>query len=170
MGYPPAGLFFARAESQTTKFADQTITMNEPAFTTTRQVEFRDTDAAGIMHFSKFFTYMEEVEHEFFRSLGTSIVIPLDGSSTGKLSWPRVAAECQYSGSARFEDELKVELRITQLGTSSVNYSFRFTVKNSEIAKGSLTTVCCKILPDHPPESLPIPEGLRNQLAPFVSK
>ena len=39
-----------------------------PTFRTTRRVEFRDTDAAGIVHFSAFFFYMESVEHEFLRS------------------------------------------------------------------------------------------------------
>ena len=32
--------------------------MTPKEFTTTRRVEFRDTDAAGIMHFSVFFLYM----------------------------------------------------------------------------------------------------------------
>ena len=40
--------------------------MPEP-YRTTRRVEFRDTDAAGIVHFSAFFFYMESVEHEFLR-------------------------------------------------------------------------------------------------------
>ena len=35
-----------------------------PSFRTTRRVEFRDTDMAGIMHFSAFFTVLESVEHE----------------------------------------------------------------------------------------------------------
>src|SRR3984893_8862096 len=47
--------------------------MSEP-YRTTRRVEFRDTDAAGIAHFSAFFFYMESVEHEFLRSLGLSVV------------------------------------------------------------------------------------------------
>ncbi len=44
-------------------------------FRTTRRVEFRDTDMAGIMHFSAFFTTLESVEHEFLRSLGLSVVM-----------------------------------------------------------------------------------------------
>ena len=55
-------------------------------FTTSKRVEFRDTDAAGIMHFSAYFTYMEEAEHELLRSIGTSVVLNV-GDDT--LSWPR---------------------------------------------------------------------------------
>ena len=32
------------------------------------------TDMAGIVHFSNFYKWMEQCEHEFFRSLGLSIV------------------------------------------------------------------------------------------------
>ena len=44
-------------------------------FKATRRVEFSDTDMAGIVHFSKFFQYMETVEHGFFRALGFSVVM-----------------------------------------------------------------------------------------------
>ena len=39
-----------------------------------RIVEFRDTDAAGIAHFSAFFFWMESAEHEFLRELGIRVV------------------------------------------------------------------------------------------------
>ena len=39
-------------------------------FEVTRRVEFYETDAAGIVHFSNFFRYMETAEHAFLRSLG----------------------------------------------------------------------------------------------------
>ena len=45
------------------------------AYTTSRRIEFRDTDAAGIAHFSVFFTMMEEAEHEFLRHLGLSVLM-----------------------------------------------------------------------------------------------
>ena len=45
------------------------------SFRTSRRVEFRDTDAAGIVHFSVFFTWMEAAEHELLRSLGLSVVL-----------------------------------------------------------------------------------------------
>ncbi len=146
-------------------------------FRSHRRVEFRDTDAAGIMHFSTFFTCMEEVEHEFLRAMGTSVMMPLEArqgagknaATTGTtIGWPRVAAECQYRGSARFEEQLQIELRIAELGKSSVTYRFQFRVEGREIATGSLTSVCCKIQPDRPPESMPIPEPLRKRLAGLV--
>jgi 4-hydroxybenzoyl-CoA thioesterase/acyl-CoA thioester hydrolase len=133
-----------------------------------RRVEFRDTDAAGIMHFSAFFTCMEEVEHEFLRSLGKSVVMPLPASdvepAVGTMSWPRVAAQCEYSGGVRFEDMLTIELRVTRIGRSSVTYEFRFLAHQQSIAIGSVTAVCCRILPGQPPQPMPIPDDLRHLL------
>ena len=76
------------------------------AFTTTRCVEFADTDMAGIIHFTTFFRMMESAEHEFLRSLGTSVVDkhPEDGS--GAIGWPRREAQCEFHSPAVFEDEL----------------------------------------------------------------
>ena len=36
-----------------------------------RRVEFSETDAAGIVHFSNFFRYMEGAEHAFLRRWAT---------------------------------------------------------------------------------------------------
>jgi 4-hydroxybenzoyl-CoA thioesterase/acyl-CoA thioester hydrolase len=133
-------------------------------------VEFRDTDAAGIMHFSTYFTYMEEVEHELLRQLGTSVVLPLeDRQETGTISWPRVAAECQFHDSARFEDQLEIEVWVVRMGTSSVTYGFRFRVQQREIATGSMTTVCCRFVSGRPPQPMPVPEQLRRQLSELVT-
>ena len=38
-----------------------------------RRVEFCETDAAGIAHFSSLIVYMEQAEHALLRSLGLSV-------------------------------------------------------------------------------------------------
>ena len=134
-------------------------------FTTTKRVEFRDTDAAGIMHFSAYFTYMEEAEHELLRSLGTSVVFDA-GEDT--VSWPRVAANAEYRGPVRFEDEMTLELRIKRLGSRSVTYHHTFLLGDQKIATGEITAVCCRIERGEKPTSREIPEGLRQQLESLV--
>jgi len=131
------------------------------AFHYRRRVEFRDTDAAGIMHFSTFFLRMEEAEHALLRELGSSVWIVDD---QGKLSWPRVAARCDYRGPVRFEDMLDVEVRVARLGDRSVTYDFRFRRDEQLVAEGQMTAVCCRFPPDAPPQPVPIPAALRSQL------
>ena len=37
---------------------------------TTRRIEFADTDMAGLVHFARFFVFMETAEHAFLRAAG----------------------------------------------------------------------------------------------------
>jgi len=108
-------------------------------FETTRRVEFRDTDAAGITHFSVFMTWMEEVEHEALRSVGLS-VMPQQNLS---VSWPRVKVECEYFRPVRFEEVVTVKLTAERIGGKSINYRFDFETEES-IACGRVIAVCCK--------------------------
>ena len=131
-------------------------------FCTTRRVEFHHTDAAGIVHFSQFFLYMEEVEHEFWRSRDLSVMLH---DAEGVLTWPRVSASCDYKSTARFEDLLEIELTISRLGEKSVTFAFRFTDQAREVASGRITTVCCRIQPGGSPRSVAIPDWIREKLA-----
>jgi len=82
-------------------------------FHTTRRVEFCHTDAAGIIHFGAFFEFMEQAEHELLRSRDLSVFMNDDA---GIISWPRVAARCEFRSAARFEDMLDIEVNISRLG------------------------------------------------------
>jgi 4-hydroxybenzoyl-CoA thioesterase/acyl-CoA thioester hydrolase len=136
------------------------------AFLTTRRVEFSDTDAAGIMHFAAFFRMMEQAEHDLLRSVGLSVV---SHDPAGQISWPRVAAQCDFAAAARFEELLEIEVRIARLGTKSVTYVHRFSRGGQQLATGSITSCCCRITPGSAPEPLPIPAWFAEKLRPFVS-
>src|SRR5262245_44967162 len=98
-----------------------------------RRVEFRDTDAAGMVHFSVFFVYMEQAEHELLRQLGLSVMLADD---QGPISFPRVAARCDYQRSVKFEDMLDIEASIVRLGKKSVTYAFNFAHDGHAVASG----------------------------------
>lgn len=139
--------------------------MSHP-FSVERRVEFCETDAAGIAHFSAFLCYMEQAEHALLRHLGTSVTSDLgDG---WHLSWPRVHAECDYRGSARFEDCLTILVRVERLGDRSVTYAFDFARGEQSLASGKLVTVCCKVRSGEPLESMAIPAELRSALQKFL--
>ena len=135
-------------------------------FTITRRVTFRDTDAAGIVHFYVYFNYMEEAEHELLRNLGTSVVT---SDAEGVISWPRVAVACEYRGALKFEDEVEIQVRVERLGEKSVSYVFEFAKEGKEIARGKITAVCCRIQEGAPPRSIAIPAEIAAKLATLVS-
>ncbi len=141
--------------------------MNQDAcYRTTRRAEFRDTDAAGIVHFSRFFTWMEEAEHELLRLLGFSV---MHHDAHGQISWPRVSAACDFRGSVRFEDVVQIELSIERIGEKSVSYVCKFWHEGKLIAEGKLVAVCCRLLPGQPPVSIPVPEFMRTRLERYRS-
>jgi YbgC/YbaW family acyl-CoA thioester hydrolase len=109
----------------------------------TRRVEFSETDMAGIVHYSNFFRYMEVAEHEFFRSLGFSVVTRQVDPPVG---WPRVHARCDYFQPLRFEDEIEIHMFVTEKKSKALSYLFKFRKLNAnphiEVARGSLTVVC----------------------------
>ena len=138
-------------------------------FVTDRLVEFCETDTAGIAHFANFFCYMEQTEHAFLRSLGTSVMLAMpDG---WHISWPRVHAECDFLGTVRFEDQLKIRLSIARMGKKSVTYRFDFfSSQDKLVAKGCLVAVCCRVKVESSSiESIQIPDALRAKLEAFVS-
>lgn len=135
-------------------------------FSTKRRVEFRETDAAGIAHFSAFLCYMEQAEHDLLRSIDWSVMLP--HGETGYLSWPRVHVEADFQGTVQFEDVLDIAVNIPRLGAKSVTYGFQFTCQGRQIATGKTIAVCCHVGTDRTLESIDIPDPLRNRLARFV--
>jgi 4-hydroxybenzoyl-CoA thioesterase/acyl-CoA thioester hydrolase len=137
------------------------VTTAPLTFHTKRRVEFRDTDAAGIVHFSAFFVYMEQAEHELLRSLGLSVVAH---DNEGEIGWPRIAATCEFLSPARFEELLDVHVTVDRLGRKSITYAFSFTRDETSIARGSMTSVCCRLHPGQAPQGIEIPAWFAHQL------
>ena len=135
-------------------------------YRTTRRVEFSETDAAGMIHFSSYFLYMEQAEHELFRHLGTSVLTKDD---SGTISWPRVSASCDYSRPLTFEDELQIDVGIARLGEKSVTYQFYFLKDDQQVAIGQITSVCCRLAHGQPPRPIVIPQTYVDLLTPYIS-
>ncbi len=132
-------------------------------FETTRRVEFCETDMAGIVHFSNFYKWMEQAEHEFFRSLGLTIVNhQSDGMTIG---WPRVSANCRFESPAKYEDVITVRLTVQRIGVKSLTYDCQFSIEGRPVAKGTMKTVCCTISHGRSLTSLEIPDEYLSKLS-----
>ena len=135
---------------------------------TRRRIEFADTDLAGIVHFARFFVFMETAEHEFLRALGTPVHFDHEGFEAG---WPRVAASCEYKSPATLDDVLDIHLRVKRKGTRAMTYEVRFSCDGRLVAEGQISSIFCA-LPWKPadspaerrPRPVPIPPFLANQI------
>lgn len=138
-----------------------------------RRVEFQETDAAGIAHFSSLIVYMEQAEHALLRSLGLSVashaVRPFSNDSTVysteslPLRWPRVHVEVEFESPAKFEDVLTIETCIAALGQSSVSYAHCVKIDQLIVATGKMKCVCC-LMEGAKLVSFPIPGHVRERL------
>ena len=136
------------------------------AFTIKRQVEFSDTDMAGIMHFSNFFRFMETAEHAFYRALGIAVHPEF---IEGKVGWPRVHASCDYKHPLRFEEEVEVQLLVREIRTKTVEYTFIFRKQHAgqaiEVARGRIIAVAVAVDPvKRTMRAVPIPPEIRAKI------
>lgn len=130
-------------------------------FSITRQVEFHETDMAGIMHFSNFFKWMESCEVALYRSLDLPIISFVPGEVVG---WPRVNVSCQYLAPLRFNDTARVTLFVKALGLRSVTYHFQFRNGEKLVALGEMKAVCVTTGAGGELVAQPLPEALRASL------
>lgn len=130
-------------------------------FSVTRQVEFHETDMAGIMHFANFFRWMETCETAFYRSMGLPLISFVPGQVVG---WPRVNVSCAYRAPLRFNDTVVVKLLVKKLTTKSVTYVFQFRKETTLCAIGEVTAVCVAADDQGGMVAQPIPADVRAQL------
>lgn len=127
----------------------------------TRRVQFHETDAAGIVHFSTFFRYMEEGEHALWRAAGLSI--HPDGTEVG---WPRLSASFDYHRPLRFEDEFEIRMQVTAVERSTIAYRCLLSRGDEDIATGRLTIICVRKRPNEPMKTISIPPEIAERFRP----
>lgn len=103
-----------------------------------RRVEFADTDAAGVAHFSRLLAMVEEAEHGFFRERGIPIL-------TKDSAWPVVRSEVDFFGACRFGEEIEIRLGDFLPGKSSLAYAFEGAIDGRKVFSGKMTK--CHISP-----------------------
>jgi YbgC/YbaW family acyl-CoA thioester hydrolase len=126
-----------------------------------RRVQFSETDAAGIVHFSVFFRYFEDAEHALWREAGLSI-----HPEASAIGWPRVAASCEYRRPLKFEQVFDVTVRIGEMTKRTITYIGEITSKGERIATGTWKIACVNKLPDGSMKSADIPADVATRLKP----
>lgn len=126
-----------------------------------RRVDFCDTDLAGIVHFSNFFRYMEAGEVAFLKSRGLNVNLEWNGE---KIGFPRVSVTCDYVSPAKFDELLDIDVTLERLGGKSVTYAFAFSRDGTPLARGKMTSVCCRVGANHKLEAIEIPAEIRSRI------
>ena len=117
-------------------WADKILSMasSEPASTVIkRRIQWVDTDASGWYHNTAALRLIEEAEHVLMDRLGIlhEVISRV----------PRVNINIDFRRFLRFWDEVEVAIRVTDLGESSVTYSFEMRHEGEIAAEGRAVAV-----------------------------
>ncbi len=127
-----------------------------------RLVQFHETDAAGMVHFSWFYRYMEEAEHALWRAAGLSVA---EVAEVAKVFFPRVSASFDFQNPLRFGDEFEIVIRITGFSEKTIRYACALSRGDTPIARGTLMAACVSVKPGQPLKAVPIPPAIRDRFA-----
>ena len=123
-----------------------------------RRVEYRDTDASGLVHFTVFFAYAEEAEHAMWRAAGLSV----EPGETD-IGWPRVSASFDFKRPLRFEDEIEIRLRVIRKTAKTLTYQTLIVRAGEVAAVGQHTSICVSKRPGMPIKARDIPESIAEK-------
>lgn len=118
-----------------------------------RRVQYKETDASGIVHFSSFFVYAEEAEHAMWRAAGLSV----EPQETD-VGWPRVSASFDFFKPLRFEDEIEVRIRLVERTAKTFRYQSVIVVRGDVAAIGTSTSICVRKVAGEPLKAVDIPQ------------
>ena len=135
--------------------------------TSTRRIEFSETDMAGLVHFSNFFKYMETAERDFFEAAGVDLIRTSPGELVG---WPRARAECKYSAPVRFGDTIDIHIAVKAVKDRSIDFQFRIFKREADgsrtqCGKGHMTTVLTELTSEGDLKSTELPEHVRSRIS-----
>ncbi|MEN8662304.1 MAG: acyl-CoA thioesterase, partial [Lentimonas sp.] len=135
--------------------------------TSTRRIEFSETDMAGLVHFSNFFRYMETAERDFFEAAGVDLINTKPGEVVG---WPRARAECKFSAPLRFGDTIDIHIAVKSMKDRSIDYQFRILRRNpdgsrTQAGKGHMTTILTELTSSGVLRSIELTEAVRSHIS-----
>lgn len=117
------------------------------------RVQWVDTDASGLIHYTAALRYFEVVEHALVRRLFGEA-----GWSDRDFSLPRVHVECDYRAPLRYPDEFECSARVAAVGNTSVTFAYRAHRLDGELAlEGRIVAVA--VGPDG--AKRPLPDAFR---------
>jgi len=133
-------------------------------FVYTMRVRFRDTDMQGHVYFANYFVFCDEALGAYMRAIG----VPWQEMVKRGTDMYYVNASCDYIGSARFEEDVHIETRISKLGNTSFTSSF--LIRNDEqatLARASVTSVCVDAKSR---QKVRVPDAFRDAVASFEAE
>jgi len=101
---------------------------DDPGFSLKIRIYYEDTDFGGVVYYANYLKYMERARTEYLRSLGfdqSDLFVRLRRQFVVR------SAAVEYLSSARFDDVLLVDAKVSKVRRASLEFSQSCTVFNS---------------------------------------
>jgi acyl-CoA thioester hydrolase len=120
------------------------------------RVNWVDTDASGLIHYTAALRYFEVAEHALMRKLFAAGA-PVERT----FMLPRVHVEADYKAALRYPDEFDCAARVQSIGNSSVTFGYELRRTDGILAiVGSIVAVAV----DVEGRPMPLPPPFRTAL------
>jgi acyl-CoA thioester hydrolase len=122
------------------------------------RVIYGDTDQMGVVYYANYLRWFERGRSEFLRQMGTPY-----GTIEGRgIHFPVTEVSCRYLNSARYDDQIAIETRLTSVKRATLTFSYRILneADDSLLSVGTTRHACV----DGQGRVVKIPVNLRGQL------
>lgn len=129
-------------------------------FSTRINVNFGDTDPAGLVYFPNIFHYCHIAMERFF-SEGCGIPYSsLVGEQ--RLGFPTANINAEFKAPLRYGDVVDIEVKVSEFGNKSVSLSYKITSSSGALCAEVSQVVVAMDLETH--RSVNIPDTIRQKL------
>jgi len=126
-------------------------------FLNSKKIYYHDTDCGGVVYYANYLKYLEESRTEYFSELGINLKDLSQGSTWFVVS----RVEINYKYPARYQDNLKILTRISNIKNVSMGFFQKITKEDVTIIEADTTLVC--VGSDFKPK--PIPKDIKDILS-----
>jgi acyl-CoA thioester hydrolase len=88
---------------------------------TSYRVIYGDTDQMGVVYYANYMHWFERGRSEFLRQIG----LPYAVIEQQGFHFPVVEVSCRYTQSARYDDVIRIETQLTEVGRAALSFNYR---------------------------------------------
>jgi acyl-CoA thioester hydrolase len=86
---------------------------------TSYRVIYGDTDQMGVVYYANYLHWFERGRSEFLRQIG----LPYAVIEQQGFHFPVVEVSCRYTQSARYDDVIRIETQLTEVGRAALSFN-----------------------------------------------
>jgi acyl-CoA thioester hydrolase len=126
---------------------------------TSYRVIYGDTDQMGVVYYANYLRWFEKGRAEWLRQIG----LPYGEIEQQGFHFPVAEVSCHYTHPAHYDEVVKIETELTELGRATLTFSYRITRETDDVllATGSTKHACI----DHAGRVARIPKILQSAIA-----